>query len=513
MNNKIQEKIKYNHIWPNWFINITDLLKWWAVLIKELNNNNKKYNVIIKNLKELEYINKLLKNFTIFLYVDKLDNLLSNKNININFIIDIKYDLTEYNLLEKHLSENKYDNKILYLDIKNIKNQEEVNNSYFLEIFNLFKSNNFTIKKDYLRYESAYKNIYLIGPRELTFDISEYCNANCIFCFTNWPGYLDNRWWEDEINDNKFKQKTNVENLLNIINESEYVGIDLLTLWITWDPFISKEYIVPILKQLPNTKLKVGFLTNWYWLLENVDEIIKCNNIESFYINISAWDLDSFKKTRIWDKFIDFLNTWKAIKIINTNRPDIKIKALYVITPINYKWVVDFVKLCESNNVDEIEFKEVVNYWFEEKMKFNEIDINNIIELFRKIDNITIKNNKEVFIKTLNKKFDSSIKEEEKYNELPTKCYNQYLYNAIVRDVSYTCCKFIVSLWWITNWKLANFYKTIEQNNKIFQVANDIKQTVWEKKYLENCSRCFHLHNLDEINEYINRKNKLLNLD
>lgn len=511
MTNKktIYEKIKNNHLWPNWFININDLVLWWVEIVKLINSSNKKLNVVIYNLNQWNQFKKLLKNIDIFLKTSNINDLETSENI--NYILDINYTKQDLDYIKENISNIKVWNSNLYLSIDKFNNQDDVNKSYFLEIFNVFKNSKFVVNTDYIRYESAYKNLYIIWPRELTFDISEYCNANCIFCYTNGPWFLSNRWINEE-NENKYKQKTNLDNLVSFVKEAWEVGIELLTLWITWDPFISTDLIWPILKILPETNLKVWFLTNWYGLIENIDDIINCKNIESFYINISAWNLDSFTKTRIWDKFSDFINTWKAIKIIKTNRPDIKIKALFIVTPLNYEWINNFIELCEKNLVDEIELKEVVNYWFEEKMTFSDTDIENIINYLAIIKETFIKNNYNDFIELFNRKKDKNIDKTEIYNKLPEKCYNQYLYNAIVRDKIYTCCKFIVSPWEVLNWKLGTFYKTIENNNKIFKVTENIEEVVWEKKYKENCSRCFHLHNLIEIEDYINKKNTLFNI-
>lgn len=515
INNRLKlliNKIKYNNIGPNFFIKIYDILSCWKIWIKIINSIDKKLNIIANNLEELEKLNTIIKNITSYIYIDKIENLYNSSFIWLNYILEINYNLYELKLLRKNINKlKKLKNKRIILSINKINKQEYVNKSYFLEIYNEIKKTNLNINSWDIRYESAYNNIYTIWPKELTFDISEYCNANCIFCYTNWPWHLTNR----DNNDNKYKQKTDINNLKNIVKLSVYSWVEILTIWITWDPFINKNYIKSLTEEIKKTDLKVWFLTNWYWLFENTNYILDCKNIESFYINISAWDFESFKKTRIWDKFYSFIKTWKAIRIIKEKRKDIKVKTLYIITPLNYKWISKFIELSIKNNIDEIELKEVVNYWFDERLNFNDETNKYILKELKKINikKMNIKNNIEYITNIFHRKLDKSINKYEVYSKVPEKCYNQYLYNAIVRNKVYSCCKFIINIWNLSKWNSSEFYKKIRSKNNIFKITDSIESLVGKWIYQENCSRCFHLGNINKIEKYIKLKNEILKLE
>lgn len=511
---KILKILNYSNEYKEYFyifkINIKEIEEIWIkkfiylILKTKQREINIEYDDINKYLKYKNEFKQFGLKINNFIKISKIKELSEEITENINYYIKINYNKYDFVYFQKNIQKfNK--NSEIYLWLDNLKNQDEVNSSYFLDIFNLFKKNNFKINSDFIRYESAYKWLYIIWPKELNFDISEYCNANCIFCNTNGPWFIKNR----DSNENKYKQKTNINNLINIVKEADYVWIEMLTIWITWDPFISNALIEPIINEIWNSNLKVWFLTNGYWLKDNIKNIINCKNIESFYINISAWNFDSFKKTRIWDKFKNFINTWQSIKIIKEKRPDIKIKALYIVTPINFKWIDNFINLSIKNNVDEIEIKEVVDYWFDKKLKFDKISINEIINYLWKNKDLNIKSNIKDLIKSFSYKLEEKTNIENLKENIPIKCYNHYLYNSIVRNNIYSCCKFAIHIWNLSKWKLWNFYKEIEKNNKIFYVTDNIEKTIWNFNYLENCSRCFHLNNINEVSKYIKLKELL----
>jgi hypothetical protein len=79
----------------------------------------------------------------------------------LNYIFDFKYNRYENFLIKKNIK-SLNNNATFYLNIDNFKNQKQVNESSFIEIFNFLKNNNFKINTEFIRFESAYKNIICI---------------------------------------------------------------------------------------------------------------------------------------------------------------------------------------------------------------------------------------------------------------------------------------------------------------------------------------------------------------
>lgn len=487
--------------------------KFFFVLLKKSKINY--INLIIDSTSKEEYLIKIYnesqKNwiyinlfYKIKAFEDNL-NFKYNKFDTINYILDFKYNKFEKIWIEKNINYfNK--NSIFYLPIDYFNNQEEVNQSYFLKIFNFLKDNNFNIATDFIRYESGYKNLYLIWPEELNFDINEYCNASCIFCNTNWPWYYNNR----DNNINKHKQEYSIEKLLNIFKTAEYVWIESVALGITWEPFYDQKTIKKLFLFFKNTRLKVWFLTNGYLLLDNIENIINTKSITSFYINISAWNFESFKKVKQNDDYINFLNVWKAIKIIKEKRPDIEVKALFILTPVNLCWIHDFIKLAIKYNVDAVEFKEVVDYWFDKRVKFTPETKTKLFEILKIAKNdltVPLKNNIDEILDST----ENEINKPDENKKINTKCYNHFLYNSMLRWKVYNCWKFTLDITPVKDWALDISYTNLKNNNKIFSMSKDIKPVIWDRKYTDKCTRCFHNDNNKKIENYIKLKKWLIN--
>lgn len=509
---KIHKLLKiYQDSWYKYLIriNINEIkyiwLKTFIYLLEKLNTN--KFNIEINELsvENINIINNLRKiwfNIEVFLdiwkeiknlnyYIDEKTRIIDN------FIFNIKYSRYNLILLENNIKYFKKESKIyLWLDNFWTQNKESVN--YFIKTLNLFKKNNIYVDKNFIRNESAYKNLYIIWPKEINIDINELCNANCIFCYTNWPWYLEKR----QNNFNKHKQKTDINSLINIIKQCEYLWTDYMLFWSSWEPFLIKNYVDKVLDEINKSSIKIWFFTNWYWLLKNIKKIIESENIEHFCINISSWNYDSFKNTRIWDKFYNFINTWKAIKIIREKRPDIKIKMLYVVTPLNIDWINSFVKLCNLHNVYELEIRETILYWINEKLIFTERDTKKLINELYKIDDIKIKNNIKNIIETISKKENT----DNNINKAPKRCYNHHLYWLIIRQNLFWCCRSWYKIWKVDKGNIKNTILDINTNNKLFKVSKDLKTAIWEKKYSYECNNCFQIENIKEIEKYIDLK-------
>lgn len=562
MMNKVIKNIVYQKIYSRYKeifdIDIDDVIELWVkkfiALLKDITINESKYKIkyfrlenvefddyfsinkwkILISLNNLKYIEEKLKtikildllkiDYKIIFKLELSDRFLKSElfralhdKSNISIYIKSRYSKSDLLYINKNIWV--FTNKEIYIWLDYVNNQDEVNSEIIFKTIEIIKKSGWFINNDLIRLESAFKKLFILWPKELHLDLYEYCNASCNFCVTNWPGFMTERF---ENHENNYKIQYKWIDLVNMFRKIQKSQTESLALWITGEPLLHPE-IKYILEELKNIDIKVWFLTNWYRLLENLDSILDNKNINHFYINISSGNLDSFKNTRPDDSFNNFLNVWKSIKIIREKRPDIIVRALYVITPLNINGLNSFIDLCIKNNVSEIEYKRVVPYNFSnEDFLFSDENMREIIDI--------VESNKQK-IKTINHNSDYIINE---FNEIinwitvqypedddvdksklvwkTMNCYNPYFYISIFRTSSYTCGKFEAKLWSLTNLDL---YKNIFEDKNIkniIKTSENIKDYLWESRWKEKCSRCHHLDVINLVKEYIKIKNISLKL-
>lgn len=520
-----------NILWVENFINIYDHLK----KIKEkrenikyfrlesnykeyFEDNKEKVLIEIEDEKNIETIEKLFPFINNLQFIYKINTNIDDNFYNkINKLQPIYYIENEYkksDLFWINKNIELFNDREVLLSLNKIKNQDKVYNEIIFEIISLLKDKNAHVNLDFLRLESAYKKLYVLWPKELHLDLSEYCNTNCNFCVTNWPDFLNR-----DINKNNYKITFSWEQYINLFKGVELCHTESIALWITWEPFLHPD-IKYILNELRNINIKQWFLTNWYKLLENIENIILNKNIKHLYINISSWNLKSFNQTRKWDNFKNFLITWEAIKILSNKRNDIIIRWLYVITPQNICWIEDFVNLAIKNNLSEIELKRVVPYEFsEDSLFFSNQEITNVINIFKKLEkkfnkeNIKINNNFEYIINEFEKiiwwiQAPESDKIDKTFLKwITNNCYNPYFYLSILRNDTYSCWKFIWKIWKLNSFHLKNILFKNNEAKNIISWAENLKQFLWERKWKEKCSRCHHMDVNNMVDKYIKIKN------
>jgi wyosine [tRNA(Phe)-imidazoG37] synthetase (radical SAM superfamily) len=407
---------------------------------------------------------------------------------------------TEYNIIY-HICSN-YSKKDLFwvrknieklplgevlLSLDSIKNQEAVHHENIFSVIQLFKEWKFPINIDFIRFESVYRGMYIVGPKELHMDLSEQCNTNCNFCVTNGPDFMKRIDIDGDKNlENHHKRMYTAPQILTLIAEVQKTGTESLALGITGEPLIHPE-IHAILSGLKEIDIRVGFLTNGYLLLKNIEPILANPQIVHFYINISSGNLESFTATRPGDRFQNFLNVWEAIKIIRSERPDIIIRCLYVITPKNIRGIQDFIDLCVRFNISEIELKRVVSYEFSvQEFKFSEGEIDAVMKIIEcnKQRGIGINHNFDYILdefgRILSEPQDpGDIQVDWKELKPMTKnCYNPYFYIALFRNGAYGCGKFISKIGKIPDYDL---FRTlfIEKNHRtIIESGLDIEKVL-----------------------------------
>lgn len=492
------------------------------------NKNKWKIIIVIKDIKDskkiLYILSQLYENLNNFLvvYEIELNDLYINNSIflfleqknNINIYIKSTYKKNDLQYIKKIIKKIKGREIYLWLDYLN--KQEDVDNWIIFEIVSIIKNNWWIINSDFIRLESAYKNLYILWPKELHLDLFEFCNSSCIFCYTNHPWFLED-------SENNYKMTFNHEYYTNLFKKISYWQTETVALWITWEPFLHPN-IKEILLWLKWIDLKIWFLTNWYKLFPNLKEIIENKNIKHFYINISSGNFNTFKAIRPLDNFNNFIKTWSAIKILREKRVDIIIRWLYVITPQNINWIEDFINLSDKNNISEIEFKRVVPYEFSNKLFYftleNIFEIIKILKTYKqKINHIN--NNIDYIIDEFDSilKWDTIQYPEDKKNDTSRivwktmNCYNSYFYISFFRNSAYTCGKFEAKIWKLTNLDL---YKLLFEKKEIFNIflsAKNIKNFLWEKKWKEKCSRCHHMDVNNMVSKYIKIKNISLTIE
>lgn len=436
------------------------------------------------------------------------------KDIKSIFYIHSLYSRFDLMYLEHHTS--LFDQKEVLLWLDDVQTQEAAKESKILKIIALLKKKWALVNMDFIRLESAFKGIYVVGPKELHLDLYEYCNASCNFCVTNWPGFLNQR----NERENHYKRSYSWNLYLNLFRKMVQAGTESIALGITWEPFLHPE-IHAILTGLIDIPINVGFLTNGYKLLETMDLIVKNPHIKHFYINISAGNRESFERTRPKDNFQHFLDVWNWIRTLREKRPDIIVRGLYVITPENIDGIDDFIELCIQNNISELELKRVVPYEFSyEQFFFDSSAILRTITIVRKWQekDISVHQN---FTYIINDFLDVLENRSVQYPEWvedmsqlvgkTTHCYNPYFYISIFRNTSFTCGKFEAAISKLPDLDLYEQIFEKGETRNILKAAKSIKTFLWEEKWKQKCSRCHHMDVNTMIEEYIKIKQIAVN--
>ena len=163
------------------------------------------------------------------------------------------------------------------------------------------KEKKLELDDNFIRIQSAKRNIFILGPKEINLDISEICNAQCIFCYTN--GSIFKTEKKKQLHS---LTKKNLEFL-------SFIWVEGISLWITWEPMLDNLQIKRLFQDIDWIDISLSFLTNGYSIIDHIKEIYKNIHIKDFIINIWAGDPKNFLLSRPKDTIINFYKinkTW-----------------------------------------------------------------------------------------------------------------------------------------------------------------------------------------------------------
>ncbi len=193
-------------------------------------------------------------------------------------------------------------------------------------------------------YDKFSTNSYPNYPTLLELELSNQCNLECEMC----SGYLSSG-----IRKNRDKKPplpamyndsfiTQVVELLPHLEELRFNG---------GEPFAQK-IVLDICDRAAeiNPGLKINIATNGTVYNKRVEKILAQNNIH-LNISIDSLDKDLYESIRVNADFNELMNNFKIfLDYCNTNKRELSV----MVNPMRKNWheMVDFLKFCDSNNVN-----------------------------------------------------------------------------------------------------------------------------------------------------------------
>jgi len=202
-------------------------------------------------------------------------------------------------------------------------------------------------------------------PTNLIFDFDYTCNFKCPSCRT------------EVINTNKHHVIRPINDKIadyikfNIIDRIEDQPINIR--WCGGEPFISKPYLNVLNHIVAKKKynIKSVIQTNGSVLKKNSELIKKLlPHISEFRISFDAATAQTYSKTRVngnWKELID--NVVWLKQLIDYNLADTVLSADFVVQLENYEEIPEFVKLCNSLEIQNINWQNMWNWgtWSQEE--------------------------------------------------------------------------------------------------------------------------------------------------
>lgn len=183
----------------------------------------------------------------------------------------------------------------------------------------------------------------------IKWDITYKCNLMCNHCING--NFLNNN--EDEISLDDIKK------IITKINDNikiEYIH------FLGGEPLTRTDFI-DILEFLNLNKIKFGFNSNGLLLTEkNVNRLCKLNYLDNIVLSLEGPNErinDEIRGKNIFNTVLCRINLLNAYKSQNPSCKT-KININCVVTTENYEYIIDLIKLCEKNNVDELSLLEFI---------------------------------------------------------------------------------------------------------------------------------------------------------
>lgn len=193
------------------------------------------------------------------------------------------------------------------------------------------------------------------GVNWINFAIDPSCNLSCPSCRKEFIFYK-----EGEEYDKKIKITNHLIKLIN--NHDEWLKFSLSN---DGDPFASLVYRHFLnnlnLRDRPLTEIEL--VTNGILLESHWDKVKHLNrNIIRIKISFDAGNEHDYNLTRKgdWNKLLNsskFIANWKK-----NNNPVMKLTSNFVVQKLNFRSMIDYIKLCDNLGFNEINFQKI-NDW------------------------------------------------------------------------------------------------------------------------------------------------------
>ena len=179
----------------------------------------------------------------------------------------------------------------------------------------------------------------LIYPTQIQIDLTNKCNHRCIYCFSK---YTIGNTFENMYIDTKA--------MFKLLDDAAKLGIKSFHYTGGGEPFLHKNIYEILLKTVSNN-LEYGMVTNGSLINFKHSHILK--KMAWVRISLDAADANMYYKLRgvhDFDKVID------TIKEFSTKCPNTILGLSFVVNPINYTQIVEFVKLGKKLGVSNTRF-------------------------------------------------------------------------------------------------------------------------------------------------------------
>jgi wyosine [tRNA(Phe)-imidazoG37] synthetase (radical SAM superfamily) len=177
-------------------------------------------------------------------------------------------------------------------------------------------------------------------------DVTNSCNQQCVYCMYRKSlmqfGLCDSFSCKDFI-----KKK----DLLNLILKLKFIGVKAIMFTGGGEPTIYPQF-KEVVNFAVRNRLEVGIITNGARLDKSWLNLLKNNKLKWIRISLDASNQDTWNRVHRPLYGNSFNKIIKLVKFLKSSRIKTQIGASFVINDLNWKEILNFVKLCKNYNFD-----------------------------------------------------------------------------------------------------------------------------------------------------------------
>jgi radical SAM protein with 4Fe4S-binding SPASM domain len=224
-------------------------------------------------------------------------------------------------------------------------------------------------------------------PLHMIVGLTDYCNQNCIWCYSDYSTHKNvvlDEGGGHYLNIKKAKKDLIIDSnrLMEIISEAKTEGLKAISLIGSGEPLLHPDF-TRILYELQKMKIEVGIYSNGTQINSiQMEAILSC--CKFFRFSIDAASFETYQK--IHRENADFTHLLENVKrmVREKNKRGAQfptIGAQFVTNQINYREIVDFVKMMKLLKVQYINYKPMMENPINKNEIIQEMNIEQVIPL------------------------------------------------------------------------------------------------------------------------------------